>query len=116
VRSRSRDEGDLGLDFGLQHFSERHFLVVVEAHVGEQHAEVRRVDAELLLNRLRGETDLAPDEAPALFQRMLGVRVLNGVCGVHAAGRQLLADRRDGVAALRCAAQPCGHAFDGLGV
>ena len=35
-------------------------------HVGEQHAEVGLVDAQLALHGLRGQADLAADQAPAL--------------------------------------------------
>ena len=38
------------------------FLTVVQRHVGEQHAEVGRVDAKLLLHRFGGQSDLATDE------------------------------------------------------
>ena len=109
-------ERDLGLDLRLQHSAQRDFLAVVQFHVGEQHAEVRRVHAELRLYRLRCQADLATNQASSFPEAMLGIRLLYRVrCG-HAAFGEVIANRSDRLAVLRCLAKPRGHGLNDTGV
>ena len=59
------DEGDLGLDLGLDQLVGGHVPPVRNRHVVEQHAVVGLADAELALHGERGEADLAPDQSRA---------------------------------------------------
>ena len=66
----AEQEGDLGLDPRLQQRAHRDRAAAVDSavadvHVVEQVAEVRLVDAELVLHRLRGGADLAADDGRA---------------------------------------------------
>ena len=86
-------EGDLGLDLGLDQPADGDLGAVFDRHVGEQHAVVRLVDAQLALDGERREADLAADEAPSALDPMGGVDVLDRV-GLLDRGDRVL-DRRD---------------------
>jgi len=57
----------------LQQACDRHVLSVQELHVVEQHPEIGLINAELALDRLRGESDLLAHHArpPATAARVL---------------------------------------------
>ena len=66
------DEGDLGLDLGLDQLVAGDVPAVWNGHVVEQHAVVGLIDAELPLHGERGEADLPADQpAPAPSQRLV---------------------------------------------
>ena len=56
---RGDDEGHFRLDLGLVATREIDLLAIGDFHVGEQHAEIRLVDADLALHRFRRQADLA---------------------------------------------------------
>ena len=61
-----KHQRDFGLALGLDDPAPGPAPAVGDAHVIEQHAEIGLVDAKLRLHGLRGEPDLATDDAPAL--------------------------------------------------
>ncbi len=73
------DEGDLGLDLGLDQLVGGHVPPVRNRHVVEQHAVIGLTDAELALHGERGEADLTPDQSPPGRKPAPGVDVLGGV-------------------------------------
>jgi hypothetical protein len=74
---RSRpSKGDLAFDLGLDQPAAVDGLAVAVFHVGEQHAEVGLIDAQLLLHRQGRQADLAPAQAPTGRQGGQGVDLL----------------------------------------
>ena len=72
-------KGDLAFDLGLDQPAAVDGLAVAVFHVGEQHAEVGLIDAQLLLHRQGRQADLAPAQAPTGRQGGQGVDLLHGV-------------------------------------
>ena len=107
-------ERDFRFDLGLQHLSQLHFLAVVQRHVGEEHAEIRRLDPKLLLYRLGSETDLAAHEPSPLVVIVVGFGLLHRVSGRHATVPKLVADRRNRDARFRRLAKARGDTIDHL--
>jgi hypothetical protein len=60
--------------------------MLVPGHISEEHAEVGLVDAELLLNRRRRQTDLPPDDPAPRGERLLRQDLLDGVRGGDVTG------------------------------
>ena len=87
------DEGDLGLDLGLDQLVARHVPAVGNRHVVEQHAVVGLIDAELALHGERSQTDLASDQPSPLLQPPLCVDVLRRIGEVDRVGGQHLPHR-----------------------
>jgi hypothetical protein len=81
--------------------------VIAVAHVGKQGAEVRLVDAQLLLHFGMGQAHLAAHHPPAMGHVVLDVHPLDGVGGVGVVDAEDIAQRFDrlagpfGVAQLR---------------
>jgi hypothetical protein len=75
--SATHHQRDFGLELRLQHVTGQDLLVVAAGHVGEQHSVIRAANPKLLLHDLRGQSDLASNQAPAGRQRMRGVFCLN---------------------------------------
>jgi hypothetical protein len=73
---------------------------VAEAHVVEEHAEIRLIDAELRLHGACRQADLASDHAAAAGQPAFGIHSLDGI-GIR--GIQAGMARSQG---LRVAARP----------
>ena len=82
----------------MQYATHRHGFVVAVAHVGEQGAEVRLVDAQLRLDLGVGQADLAADHAAAVGHAVGDVEALDGVRGCGIVFTDLLAQRPDGFA------------------
>jgi hypothetical protein len=59
-----QDEGDFAFDLGLDQPGAVDGLAIAVFHVGEQHAEIGLIDAQLLLYRQGCQADLAPAQAP----------------------------------------------------
>jgi hypothetical protein len=74
-----QDEGDFAFDLGLDQPGAVDGLAIAVFHVGEQHAEIGLIDAQLLLYRQGCQADLAPAQAPTGSQGGLGVDLLHGV-------------------------------------
>ena len=87
------DEGDLGLDLGLDQLVARHVPAVGNRHVVEQHAVVRLIDAELALHGERSQTDLASDQPSPLLQPPLRVDLLRRIGEIDRVGGQHLPHR-----------------------
>ncbi len=109
----AHDEGDLGLDLGRDQAALRYLFAIGERHIGEQHAEVGLVDPQLLLHHLRGQPDLAPDQAPPGGQRPLGVDLLHPIGHRHIVLGQQVTHRRDRDPALGGLEQTVGHGANG---
>ncbi len=94
-RSCFSTEGDLGLHLGLQHAAKRHLGVVAVAHVGKQGAEVRLIDAQLLLHFGMGQAHLAAHHPPAMGHVVLDVQTLDGIGGVGIVDAENITQRGD---------------------
>ena len=95
VEVAADDEGDLGLDLGLDQLVARDVPAVGNRHVVEQHAVVRLIDAELALHGERSQTDLASDQPSPLLQPPLRVDLLRRIGEVDRVGGQHLPHRRN---------------------
>ena len=71
-------------------------------HVGDRHAEVGLVDAELPLDGLAGEADLATRDDAARGNASLCELLLDGVRGLHVGRADEIAHRPAGDEALLC--------------
>ena len=103
-------------DLWLEHSAVWDFLTVVQRHVGEQHAEVGRVDAKLLLHRFGGESDLATHEPFAAFQIMIGVGLLDGIGGSDPAVGDFVTNGCYGDTALLSRAKSARDRLDLVGI
>ena len=95
VEIAADDEGDLGLDLGLNQLVARNVPAVGNRHVVEQHAVVGLIDAELALHGERSQTDLASDQPSPLLQPPLRVDLLRRIGEVDRVGGQHLPHRRN---------------------
>jgi hypothetical protein len=84
---------DLGLDPRLKDTMQVDFLSEWNVHVVEQHAVIRAINAELGLDGLGGQPDLAADQAPPGTQAVLGVGFLNRIGHRNIVSRQEIANR-----------------------
>ena len=88
----AQHERDLGLDPGLEQSRARDGLAITACHLGEQHAEVGRVDAHLALHRRRRQADLSPHPARS-GPAQLDDPLLHGVGVVDRSARQQVEER-----------------------
>ena len=72
-------QGDFGFHLRLQHPGERHIGVIAVAHVGKQGAEVRLVNAQLLLHFRMGQSHLASHHPAAVRHVVLHVHPLDSI-------------------------------------
>ena len=75
----AQHKGNLRLHLRLHHVAQRNLRTVATRHIGEQHAVVWLMHAELLLHRERGEADFTAREPPAVLNR---ARRINRLCGI----------------------------------
>ena len=73
---------------------------ISDGHVGEQDAEIRLIDAELRLNRLGRQANLATGDAATRCNPMIRVERLNRVGAVDIGRLQTIAQRCDGPRAV----------------
>ena len=85
-------KGNLRLHLRLHNIARRNLRTVATRHIGEQHAVVRLMHAELFLHGERGQPDLAAHEPAATLKRAGGVDGLDGICAVNIAIRDQGAD------------------------
>ena len=86
-------EGYLGLDLRLQQQAGRDRLVPGDAHIVEEHAGIRLIDAELRLHRRCRQSDLPADDPGAGGQPLLRYQVLDAVCGGDVVLAEQITDR-----------------------
>jgi len=98
VQVASQHERDLRLDPGLEQGAHRDGspapLAGRDVHVVEQVAEVRLVDAELGLHRLRRRADLPADHGGAVGEPTLHQALLHGIRRGEVLGADQVTDRR----------------------
>ena len=92
-------QGDFGLHFRLQHPGERHIGVIAVAHVGKKGAEVRLVNAQLLLHFRMGQPHLASRHPAAVRHVVLHVHPLDGVGRFRVVNAERIAQRFNRLAA-----------------
>ena len=106
-----QQQGDFGLHLRLQHPGERDLGVIAVAHIGKQGAEVRLVNAQLLLHFRVGQSHLAPHHPAAVRHVVLHVHPLDGVGRFRVVNAERIAQRFNGLAARFGIAQPLRQLF-----
>ncbi|MNH04322.1 hypothetical protein D3C79_636140 [compost metagenome] len=103
----------LSLTFGLHEAGPGDRLAVADFHAIEQCAEVRLIHTQLLLHRVRGQTDLAPGDTSPGTHLALGIELLHLV-GVGD-GIKLIAHRRHRFTTFCRLVEQVGHLLMSFG-